>query len=116
MALTWPASLPQSFLVNSFVQKAPNNIVRSAVDSGPAKTRRRFTATTIPISGSMIMTKAQFLTFKTFFRDTIFDGALEFDMTDDVDGGIMTVKFNEPYEASFLGTVWEVSLSLDKQP
>ena len=114
--INWPASLPQSFLALSFQEKGPNNIIRTSMDSGPAKTRRRFTATTTPIEGSMIMTVAQFITFKSFFNSTIEDGALAFDMPDDVDGGTMTVKFSEAFKAVFLGTVWEVSLKLDKQP
>ena len=116
MSITWPLTLPQSFLVDSFTEESVDNIVRSAMDSGPSKARRRLTATVEPFSGKMIMTQAQYIIFKDFFRNLIQDGALTFEMPDYVDGGTMEVRFRDKYNANSLGTVWEITMALDKQP
>jgi len=116
MTITWPLTLPQSFLVESFAEEAPDNIIRSAMDSGPSKARKRYSATVTPFSGHMIMTQAQYLIFKDFFRNTISDGAFSFQMTDYVNGGTMEVRFRDKPTANFLGTVWDISFGLDKQP
>jgi len=44
MTPLWPPSLPQSPLGDSFAEQPPNLIVRSPMDVGPAKVRRRSTA------------------------------------------------------------------------
>ncbi len=113
---TWPLTLPQSFLVNGLREEGTDNVIRSPIDTGPAKTRRRYSAKTKPIQGSMLMTQAQYLIFKTFYEDTIADGALEFDMPDDVEGGTMTVKVKDKYQADAAGIHWLVALDLDRQP
>ncbi|QLH37711.1 MAG: hypothetical protein HWD60_00095 [Defluviicoccus sp.] len=44
MSAVWPSSLPQKPLVDGFSETAPNLVVRSPMDVGPAKVRRRATA------------------------------------------------------------------------
>lgn len=114
--ITWPLTLPQSFLIDGFVDQGPDNILRSQMETGPHKTRRRYTAAITAIAGDMIMTVAEYAIFKDFFRSSIQDGALAFNMPDDVDGGTMEVKFRNKFKAIFLGTRWRVTLELDKQP
>ena len=114
--ITWPLTLPQSFLVNGFNEDGPDNIIRSAMDTGPHKTRRRYTARVQPLTGAMLMTPAEYTIFKDFFKTSLQDGALTFEMPDDVDGGTMEVKFRAKYQTVFLGTVFRVTMGLDKQP
>ena len=114
--ITWPLPLTQSFLVNSFNEDGPDHIIRSAMDTGPHKKRRRYTARVQPLTGSMLMTLTEYANFKDFFKTSIQDGALTFEMPDDVDGGTMEVKFRAKYQTVFLGTVFRVTMGLDKQP
>ena len=44
------------------------------------KNRRRFTAASEYYTVSWVMTDAQFTTFRSFFKDTIADGSIEFEM------------------------------------
>lgn len=116
MVATWPLTLPQSFLVEGFTQEATDNVIKSAMESGPSKARRRYTATTQPFTGKMILSLAQYDIFRDFYRDDLQDGALTFTMPDDVEGGTMEVRFREKYTASLLGLHWELTMGLDKQP
>ena len=114
--IVWPVTLPQSFLIDDYQREGHNNVIRSAMETGPPKCRRRYTAAVQQIQTSMIMTPAQLLIFEDFYENTILDGALEFEIPDDINGGTMDVKFRDKYTANFLGTVWRVSMPLAIQP
>ncbi len=82
----WPASLPTGFLAGTDEQTYENNLLTSQMDIGPAKTRRRTTAGSGEIRGTMFMdatqlfflTETQLSTFNTFWRNTLRSGALAF--------------------------------------
>lgn len=113
---TWPTTLPQSFLIDGFSEEGSDNVIRSPVDAGPAKTRRRYTAATRPIKGRMLLTHEQYLVFKEFYEETINDGATEFDMPDDIHDTTMTVKFKDKYQSEYVGRFWVIDLNLERQP
>lgn len=114
---TWPAALPQQFLINGYHEEPGDNIIRSPVATGPKKTRRRYTATIRPFGGRMLMTVAQYATFRTFYEDTIDDGSLEFDFPKTNEPStLLTVFFAKKYEASQAGIFWAVSIELEEQP
>jgi hypothetical protein len=75
---SWPSDIPQSPLVSGFSETFPNVVVRTSMDQGPAKVRRRFTAAERPFKCSMILTAAQATSFDTFFTTTMEGGALTF--------------------------------------
>ncbi len=90
----WPASLPQhAFLpVTEFRQTA---VLRTSMDSGPAKVRKRFTAAVRHLDFDMVLDGTQRATFDTFFATTIDEGATVFDFPDPVDGATIEVRFRE---------------------
>jgi hypothetical protein len=56
----WPAELPQDIYTPSGPTLAPDaNVVRTNMTTGPAKARRRFTATTSQIAITLEMSEAQ---------------------------------------------------------
>lgn len=113
---TWPLTLPQSFLVDSLQEEPGDNVVTSQNEAGPKKTRQRYTAVEDPISGSMLLTIAQYAIFKTFFQETISHGAVAFNMPDP-HGGTMSVKFaGKKYSAKFSYPHWVLNLELMRQP
>jgi hypothetical protein len=75
----WPASLPQSYLLIGQTEQAPNLMLRTQMDAGPAKTRKRFTAGVRMLRVRWLMTRAQKDTFDAFYRETLGGGALRFD-------------------------------------
>lgn len=79
---TWPASLPQTLLYD-LTEKRQAGKVRSQMDTGPAKQRSRFTATTKEYAGNLPpLTQAQVATFKTFYETTLGQGTDSFTWVD----------------------------------
>jgi len=89
----WPVSLPQSPLVNGYSEQMPKMGLRSSMDAGPAKQRRRFTAAVIPIGVRMALTNAQVETLVTFWDTTTSGGVLSFTWLHPRTGSAVTMRF-----------------------
>lgn len=76
---TWPTSLPQAMNVDGYMESQQSAVLRTAMDSGPDFVRRRFSAITRNVSGSVMVTDAQWETLMTFFDTTLEGGSLPFD-------------------------------------
>lgn len=83
----WPVSLPQTMQIG-MRESHQDGTVRSVMDAGPPKTRKRYTATFRAQAGTMIFTKAQRATFEIFFDETLEKGANEFKWRDQADGRV----------------------------
>jgi hypothetical protein len=94
---TWPASLPQSLQVTGFQESYQNQVLRSEMEAGPPKQRRRFSATTDKVAGQIIVTKAQLSTFNSFWDGDIAGGALAFDWQHPITGNPASMRFVEPF-------------------
>lgn len=75
---TWPSGLPQSPLINGFAEARGGNALRSEMEVGPAKTRRRGTTAAKPMQIPLIVTRAQSVVLDTFHDDDLTEGALPF--------------------------------------
>jgi hypothetical protein len=78
---TWPASLPQQPLIDGYQESTPNTLVRTQMDKGPDKVRRRFTAGTRTFAVQFLLDETQTATLETFIEDDLEGGALQFDHT-----------------------------------
>lgn len=76
---TWPASLPQRPLRDSWQEVEGWGVIESPPDIGPVLTRPRFTATEKPRSAEFNLDSAQKAAMETFFRSDLAGGALPFD-------------------------------------
>lgn len=113
---TWPAVLYGRILKGSFTETPPQNVLRTKMDTGPAKLRRRSTAAIRSISFTLFLSKALVATFDTFYVTTIQSGSIKFDMYHPrtyVQGEYRFV--NQPqYSASTEG--YDVHISLELLP
>lgn len=75
---TWPGSLPQYPLQDGYSAAEPNGLLASAMDQGPPKVRRRFSAAVTPVQCSWKLTDAQKATLKAFVKTDLAGGALTF--------------------------------------
>lgn len=75
---TWPATLPQKPLDTGYSEKAANNAIRSKMEVGPAKSRRRISAGVREHKMQFLMTWAQIETFLTFYEDTLLSGSISY--------------------------------------
>jgi len=91
----WPATLPQQPVLNSPEVGAPvKAIIRSEMDTGPAKTRARVTAAVRPLSMIFFpLTDAQVVIFEEWHRSEIAMGALAFDISHPVTDAPIRARF-----------------------
>lgn len=89
----WPGTLPPTLLVDGFVETPPETVLRTEMDSGPAKVRRRYTANVRPLSGSLILTASQVAILDDFLLTTLEGGSKPFDWTHPRTSAAITTRF-----------------------
>ncbi len=110
----WPAALPSGFLAEGFSKQPKSNVIRSSMDAGPQKARRRYTARTITYTGREIFDTEELAVFEQFYHTALADGVLRFNFTDPVSGETAEFRFTEDYTVSTIDGLYEVTLSLEK--
>lgn len=118
---TWPGTLPASFQADGYEEGGKENMLRSNMDAGPAKMRRRFTAAVRPVQGIIVVDETQLATFKTFYGTTLKDGSLPFDWHEHLPAGdatVATFRFVAPYRARAIEgqQAYEISMQLEITP
>lgn len=112
----WPSTLPAP-AINTFKEVPPDNLIRSSMDKGPDKVRRRTTANISPVSFSLKLTSTQVQTLDDFYRTTINSGADEFTYTHPRTGLSVTARFIEPPQyREIAGVLYEVPIQLEIMP
>tara|TARA_Y100000310_G_scaffold324866_2_gene387344 strand:- start:10384 stop:10746 length:363 start_codon:yes stop_codon:yes gene_type:complete len=92
---TWPSSLDKLSLNTS--EARGDGTIRTPMDAGIAKARRRFSAVPRAVSMSLILpTSSDRTTFDDFFSDTLSEGSLRFDFTDPIGGATVEARFSGP--------------------
>lgn len=114
---TWPASLPIP-LGSDYMLDFGDPTVRTDMDSGPARVRRRYTAAPDLISVSWKFTESQMAAFRVFIETDIDYGAAWFylSLKDGSAAGMVTreVRFAAPPRAAYIpGGYWHVSATLE---
>lgn len=96
----WPTGISFIEKPDAYQRTGPKgNIIRSPMDTGPSKTRRRFTAAVQMVSGETdIISDADVAVFEDWFTTSIADGALSFYAADPKTLTIGRYKFVETYE------------------
>lgn len=119
---TWPATLPPTQF-RGVARKPQDPVLRTQTDSGPVKTRLKYTAVPIRVTTRTIFSGTQLLAFMTWFENDLAFGALSFDWTDPMDGTTVAFRFTEPPEFVNLrpapipaNRLWEGQLSLEIMP
>lgn len=111
----WPSDIPQKPLKEGFSRKPQDNVLRSSMDTGPEKARRRFTAASEYISCVYEMTESELSSFKSFYENDINSGAISFTWPDPENGNV-TVRIREPYSQQPKGLNYRISLKIEVLP
>ncbi len=114
----WPWSLPQRPLAQGFNERAPDTAIRTQMEAGPPKVRRRFTAGIRTMDMQLRVDADQVATLDTFYDATLAGGTLRFDWLHPRTGGALTYRFVEPpsYTPVARGRVWTATLKLESLP
>jgi hypothetical protein len=75
----------------------PDVVLRSQMDTGPAKSRRRFTAGPRPMKFQIYLQGTEVDTFVTFMETTLVGGAKAFDWVHPRTGAAATYRLTKPY-------------------
>lgn len=82
MTAVWPVTLPAAPDSGGFQIIYPTNVIRSNMDAGPTKQRRRVAWAKQRMVAPFMLTAAQLVDFETFYRTTTLSGTLVFEWTD----------------------------------
>lgn len=117
---SWPSSLPDMRLpVNHTYEDAT---IRTKMDAGPNKVRRRYTAVEQPFTTSMMMNGTQYQDLWDFYRNTLNGGVDRFDWDNPVDDSSVEMRFTEPPKGEIKSggsaseRTWFVTLKLEIMP
>ena len=110
MAL-WPSKFKISR--DNFTEKLPNRVIRSNMDVGPAKTRRRTVLGVKELSGGFHCNPNDYVDFETFY---LANDSLWFDFPHPRTGQIVKARFTDVPEANMNETIYEVTFSLEILP
>ena len=115
---TWPAGLPELVAVDGYEERPPDTALRTRMDAGPAKVRRRFTAGTRPLSVQLDIDAAQVETLDSFYMAALQGGALAFDWTHPRTQAAATLRFLRPpvYRPRTSDAAWRATLELEILP
>lgn len=108
---TWPTSL--KITRDNYSESAPRTAIRSSMDVGPDKMRKRSSAQVRQVSFRLFLTDALLDTLDDFF---VANEALAFDFTDPRTDAAKRARFVEPPQYSLKDTMWDVSVKLEYLP
>lgn len=118
---TWPSTLPPLRL--PVQQSSQDQTLRTSMDAGPQKVRRRFTASSRYYTIPLRLTGADRQTLDTFFNDTLKGGSLEFDMIDPTTDQTEQFRFMGPISARMVRgsddpdkRLYDIQLNLERLP
>lgn len=105
--VAWPAALPQKQFIGT-VEQHQDARLRTDMDTGPAKVRRRFTAALKRVSVPIVMTGAERKVFDQFYITTLQEGSLPFDWEDPTTDEVKSYTFvSVPTWQLNLGGLWD---------
>jgi len=111
----WPTELPQTPLREGYSEASGGNVIKSSVDAGRPKRRRRFSVDLVAYSVTLFLNSAQRASLKTFYKTTLTAGTLPFDWIDFDDGTVAEYTFDAPPQFTALGGgKWKAALRLER--
>ena len=123
--ISWPAALPQTPTYAGYVESPESATVRTPMDAGPAKVRRRFTAVPYRMQLRYVMTETQLTAaspdgFKAFWETDTSHGSAEWQLPEDPklrNAVAIDVRFiGEPQWKPLGGTLYEVTFVVEVLP
>ena len=91
----WPVSLPQTPLAEGYSEAIADNVIRSKMETGPAKMRLRSTVSNESLTCAMHITRAQWATVRVFYLTTL-AVVLPFSWTHPSTGASANFRFVSP--------------------
>lgn len=117
MAIPWPSSLQQLVNQQSFVAKWGETVIRSDMDIGPAKVRRRFTRPIDTYTVNINLTITDYNNLYNFYNSTLNGGVNTFEFNHPITGVLTTFRFLAPPQVSPMGgTTFQATMEWEALP
>ncbi len=113
--ISWPETLPLPTVEGYGIQPG-DAILRTEMEAGPARQRRRFTQVPSRVSVRWIMRRDQFALFEAWYRWQAKEGGAWFEIELLGGLGLLTqeARFTRQFQAQLLGgTLWEIRSELE---
>lgn len=112
--ILWPDFLPQVLRLEGLQGQRKSNVIRTSMDAGPQKQRRRYTVSTKNFNGTILVTEEQRRLLEDFYENTIASGTLRFIMKDPQTLELCEFRFREDYQEEQVDGLWKISMPLEK--
>ena len=112
--ISWPETLPKTLLIEGLSAKRNSNVIRTQMDAGPKKARRRYTASSKTFAGKMLLDEEQRFDLDRFYRTDLADGVLRFIFTDPQTLETAEFRFTEDYTENSVDGKFEIHMSLER--
>lgn len=103
MAQLWPTSLQQKLSEANFSYEIADTALRTDMDIGPQKVRRRFTRGINSLTGSIYLTTSEYTQFYNFYNTTLNGGVLTFEFNHPITQDLKEWRFKGPARVSSIG-------------
>lgn len=112
MGVAWPTGLQDKLNSSDFGMNFGETNVRSQMETGPYKVRKRFTRALDVINCSILMNRSEYATFRTFYDTSLSNGTLAFTYLHPLTNAMTDFKFSGPPSIRFIqGNHFQVSMN-----
>lgn len=116
----WPITLPTKPLIDGYREAYPNNLLRSDVDAGFGKVRNKGATPPFKFDATFEIDGTQRSTLYSFVQNTLYNGALRFQLAHPVDNTVVEMRIVGSGEDLFslvaYGLHWTVSMKFEVLP
>jgi hypothetical protein len=117
MAVLWPATLQQKVNEANFGNEFGDTVLKSDMDIGPAKLRRRFTRGFDTFTTSIELTTAQYTLFRNYYYTSLNGGVLPFQFDHPITKTPSEFRFGAvPRVTSLGGGIFRVAMVWEEVP
>lgn len=117
--ISWPSDVPQKPLVDGYQENEENNVIRTQMDQGPDKVRRRTTDNVQNYQMVFRMDDTEKSNWQDWYENTVKHGSLKFDFDDPTDGNTYEWRLvipPEPQWSSQGGNIFDLRIQMEKLP
>lgn len=113
----WPPTISEAFTSDAFTEEPQDVTIRSSMETGPAKVRRRFINPSKTYTCDIILRNAsEYQTLTDFYYITCQGGTDTIQMPHPITGAMATFRFASPINYAALGIAWKASFKLEALP
>ncbi|RTL05625.1 hypothetical protein EKK58_07505 [Candidatus Dependentiae bacterium] len=116
MAVPWPATIQDKLERDNFALEKGSTVIRTQMDVGPYKVRRRSTRPIDVLTGSIYLTASEWAVFETFYDTTINGGVTPFELPHPITGALTVFRFAAEPSYRSVGSIFIVSMKWEVMP